>query len=123
MSSKKLYNSKKDYGPMWVCANHPACDAYVGCHPKTIKPLGRLANPELRSAKIQAHAAFDRLWKAKVARGDCGKSKARGLAYRWLAEQLGIDPTACHIGMFDPAMCLRVVEVCKPYHNARGRLV
>lgn len=26
------------------------CDAYVGCHPGTANPLGRLANAELRRA-------------------------------------------------------------------------
>ena len=40
------------------------CQAWVGCHPNTAVPLGRLANAELRSAKMAAHAAFDPLWRA-----------------------------------------------------------
>lgn len=81
------------------------CDALVGCHPGTEKALGRLANPELRKAKMAAHAAFDPLWKS-------GQHK-RGQLYGWLAKQLGIEKKDCHIGMFDVAMCARVVDVCR----------
>lgn len=81
------------------------CNAVVGCHEGTDNPLGRLANPELRKAKMEAHAFFDPIWQ--------GKSKKRGSAYAWLADQLGVDSAACHIGMFDVAMCNRVVEVCR----------
>lgn len=81
------------------------CNAYVGCHPGTVNPLGRLANAELRKAKMAAHAAFDPLWKTGI--------KKRGSAYAWLQEALGIDKKDCHIGMMDVAMCNRVVEVCK----------
>lgn len=85
----------------WAC---PPCDAYVGCHDGTDKPLGRLADRELRRAKMAAHAAFDPLW-----RGQSGK--VRKAAYRWLAERLGIHPADCHIGMFNVAQCWRVVDV------------
>lgn len=80
------------------------CHAWVGCHPGTIKPLGRLANAPLRRARVKAHDRFDRLWRG-------GRMK-RTDAYAWLAEQLGIKPEDCHIGMFDAAACARVVEVC-----------
>lgn len=83
------------------------CDAMVGVHPGTIKPLGRLANAELRKAKMAAHAAFDPLWK----NGD----RKRGSCYAWLADQLGIRHQDCHIGMFDVDMCKRVVEACSNY--------
>lgn len=81
------------------------CDAYVGCHPGTRRPLGRLANAELRRAKMAAHAAFDPKWK--------GKTMTRSQAYAWLAHQLSIPPNSCHIGMFDVDMCERVVLACK----------
>lgn len=79
------------------------CDAYVGCHPGTIRPLGRLANAELRHAKIEAHKAFDPLILAHT---------SRSAAYRWLAKQLGINKHDCHIGMFDVETCRRVMEIC-----------
>ena len=80
------------------------CDAYVGCHPGTINPLGRLANAELRAAKSAAHAAFDPLWRTGT--------KTRREAYEWLAKQLGIAARECHIGMFDAPLCERVVSIC-----------
>lgn len=85
------------------------CGAYVGCHPGTNNPLGRLANTELRAAKMAAHDVFDPMWRAPG-----GKyASRRKAAYRWLALQLGIPAAQCHIGMFDVAMCRRVAAVCK----------
>ena len=83
----------------------PPCDAYVGCHGGTAEPLGRLANAELRAAKIEAHAAFDTRWRGV---GRCTRSEA----YKWLAGRLGIPWKDCHIGMFDVEQCRRVVEIC-----------
>jgi hypothetical protein len=77
------------------------CNAYVGCHPGTDKPLGRLADKELREAKSAAHRVFDPLWKSK-------KMK-RSHAYGLLAGKLGISKAKCHIGMFDVETCKRVV--------------
>lgn len=95
--------------PVWWCK---PCDAWVGCHPGTERPLGRLANAELRLAKQEAHAAFDPLWKRKMEREGISKTKARGAGYKWLSEQLGIDRRRCHIGHMDVAACRRVVELC-----------
>lgn len=111
-NSAELYNGR-DYGPAWACV---PCGAWVGCHPGTRTPLGRLADKELRQAKIAAHAAFDRLWKAKLRREGGRKKLARGAGYKWLAAQLGIEREECHIGMMDVALCRRVVEVCRPFH-------
>lgn len=103
------------YGWAWICTNYPKCDAYVGCHPKTRNPLGRLANSELRIAKSAAHKLFDGLWKAKIRRDKVSKSRARGAGYKWLSEKLGVNPKECHIGMMDLDLCTKVVDVCKPY--------
>lgn len=95
--------------PYWFCA---PCKAWVGCHDGTQRPLGRLADAELRRAKQAVHAAFDPLWEAKMRRDGCSKGRARGAGYKWLAEKLGIDRKRCHVGMFDVATCLRAVEIC-----------
>lgn len=108
-TSNHLYS--RDYGPVWHCES---CKAWVGCHPDG-KPLGRLADAELRSAKMGAHNAFEPLVAAKMRRDGCSKSEARGAGYAWLAQQLDIDRRICHIGMFDEAMCKRVEMVCSPY--------
>lgn len=91
----------------WLCA---PCEAYVGCHKQGdgTRPLGRLANRELRDAKQAAHLAFDPLWRNK------GKAAlSRKEAYAWLAEQLDIDPKDCHIGKFDVARCKAVIAICQ----------
>lgn len=59
---------------------------------------------ELARARIAAHAAFDPLWKS-------GKF-SRGAAYEWLASELGIPVTACHMVLMDVAMCEKVVAIC-----------
>jgi hypothetical protein len=91
---KDLYSKK-----FYLC---DPCNAYVGCHQGTQKPLGRLANKELRNAKMQAHRAFDPIWKS----GQLSRSQA----YAWLADRLGIPGDECHIGMFDVETCLEVVK-------------
>lgn len=97
---------------VWTC---DPCDAWVGCHGNTDKPLGRLANLELRQAKMLAHSFFDPLWRAKMERGKVSKNRARNAAYNWLAQKLEIPFAATHIGMFDVQMCKKVVEICKPH--------
>lgn len=98
-----LYQKK-----FWRCR---PCKAYVGCHKPNVgygdgtRPLGRLANAELRAAKSAAHAAFDPVWQNGFVR--------RGSAYAWLADKLGIQPKQCHIGEFDVEQCKRVVQIVK----------
>ncbi len=103
--SSEIYG--KSYGPAYLCSNYPRCDAYVGCHPGTTKPLGRLANKELRQWKKGAHRYFDRLWKGPNA------TFTRADAYAALAAKLGVTAERCHIGMFDVAQCKAAVEAAK----------
>lgn len=104
VTGKVMYPHRPDlYGKFFYKCD--PCKAWVGCHPNTTNPLGRLANAELRKAKSAAHAAFDPIWKSR--------RKSRGSAYKWLAERLGMAQQNCHIGMFDVDMCRRVVEACK----------
>lgn len=90
-----LYNRN-----FWYCQH---CNAYVGCHKGTDKPLGRLANEELRQWKKRAHLVFDPIWK----QGHVSRKEA----YCILAEELSIPYEQCHIGMFDVEMCRKAVTV------------
>lgn len=111
VSDTEVYS--KSYGGMiYLCRE---CSAYVGCHKsRPTESLGRLANKELREAKIEAHYYFDDLWRRKIAKG-VKKHEARGNAYKWLSEQLGLAPELTHIGFFNVEYCKKVVELCKPY--------
>lgn len=101
----------RSYGMIYICR---PCDAYVGVHKGTDDALGRLANSELRHWKKEAHAMFDPLWRRKMEQG-FSKKKARGKAYKWLSEQMGIDIKLTHIGMMDIEQCKRVVELCSEW--------
>jgi hypothetical protein len=113
VSGELIYPHRPDLHAksFWRCCS---CLAYVGCHDGTYRPKGSPCGPETRAAWIAAHAAFDPLWRRKMARDGVPQHEARGAGYRWLAEQLGVDPADCHIGMMDVVTARRVVEVCKP---------
>jgi hypothetical protein len=115
----------------WRC---DPCDAHVGCHRanngmrQTFNdgkvPLGRLANPELRMWKGNAHAVFDGYWQRRLdaeirSRGGHApkgiKQRHRTEAYKRLAQDLKIEQDQCHIGMFDVDMCKRVVRVVRAW--------
>jgi hypothetical protein len=124
-SSEEVY--RKDYGPIYACR---PCRAWVGCHKggSGRRSLGRVADKELRDAKVAAHSAFDVLWKKKVQKEiKKDRSRSSGLrylklraqtrteAYQWLSEAMGLPVQHTHIGMFDVEQCRRVVELCQPY--------
>lgn len=111
IDSSAVYGTS--YGMIYRC---PPCNAWVGVHKGTNKALGQLANPELREWKKKAHALFDPLWMKKM-RSGCSKKKARGAAYKWLSQQMGIPVDQTHIGMFDVTQCQQVVELCKPFYK------
>lgn len=72
--------------PYYVCARYPACDSYVAAHKDNRLPMGTLANADLRRKRIQAHTAFDRLWKE-------GRMSKRQ-AYLWLQAKLDLPEQA-----------------------------
>lgn len=124
VDSAEVYQGRS-YGMIYLCR---PCDAYVGVHKGTEKPLGRLANKELRQWKMKAHAAFDPIWQERARRRRAGRPNkagkpggeqckpvhSRAAAYSWLAQQMGIEREECHIGMFDVELCQRAVEICNP---------
>lgn len=99
IDSKVIYG--KSYGMIYLCC---PCDAYVGVHEGTDRPLGRLANKDLRKWKMAAHEAFDPLWKS-------GRMK-RAAAYQWLADLMELTRDETHIGMFDIPECMKVIAIC-----------
>ena len=106
VDSSEVYNGKS-YGLVYYCE---PCEAWVGVHKGTTHPLGRLANKELRAAKMAAHRAFDPTWYVK-GRSSTLNNRARRKAYSNLVHRLGIEPSKCHIAMFDPETCQRVIDL------------
>jgi len=84
---------------IWLCR---PCGAYVGCHNNTTKPLGTLANKELRDLRKKAHEAIDPIWQS-------GKKKRKEV-YIWLMEKFGRE---IHIGQSDIETCKAIIEYVK----------
>lgn len=103
----KVYPMRPDLGDKYFYLCEP-CEAWVGCHPTSRIPLGRLANANLRSAKRTVHESFDRIW--------AEKHMTRSEAYKWLAKELDIPFIDCHIGMFDMETCQRALEICNAFY-------
>lgn len=80
------------------------CGAYVTLNYKGI-PNGRVAKASLRKLRQSAHRAFDPMWK--------GGSMSRPESYMWLSKELNIPFEYCHIGMFGPVTCQRVITICQ----------
>jgi hypothetical protein len=98
VENKEIYG--KNYGKSymaWLCRKD---DAYVGCHQNTKKPLGKMANKELREWRKKAHRVFDPLWKT-------GKM-SRKKAYRLLYEKTG---KWIHMGDSNVEDCKLVLSV------------
>ena len=105
----------------WFCK---PCDAWTATHENspTHKPLGRLANGELRESRKRALSAFNPLWMAGYAMlsqaGHTGsKTHCIGIAYKWLSERMGMSTRACHIGVMNPQQCDQARRICQSLGN------
>lgn len=108
VENKTIYG--KNYGKsymMWICA---PCDAYVGCHQNTKKPLGTLANKETRQWRMKAHEAFDPLWKKA--------GLQRREAYNFISNKLGRE---VHVGESNIEQCKEIIALCSPIFFAPKR--
>jgi len=106
VSGKKIYPHRPDLYSrnFYLCK---PCEAYVGTHKSQggKYPLGTPANMETRYYRGKVHESFDVIWR--------NGQKSRSAAYKWLADQLGIETDICHIAMFDTDTCLKALEIIK----------
>lgn len=82
-NGKEIYKHRKDLFdiPFWMC---DSCKNFVGCHYKTntnTKPLGIIANKQIRAMRIKIHTILDTLWKNNLS--------TRKEIYRELSKYLG----------------------------------
>ncbi|WP_432353259.1 zinc-finger-containing protein [Anaerotruncus rubiinfantis] len=97
--SSAIYGGRS-YGMIYLCTN---CNASVGVHKGTRKPLGTLANTALKNKRRETHAVFDGYWKQNgIKRTD---------AYKWLARQMRLPEYRTHIGQMDMELCERVIQI------------
>lgn len=90
---------------LYLCSRWPACDSYVTAHKRDRRPMGTLANGELRHKRILAHRALEKLRRER--RMD------RWAVYVWLQGKLKLEPEQAHIGMFSEQMCGQVISLCR----------
>lgn len=89
------------YGKSYMCYYCKPCNAYVGVHENDKnRPLGTMANQELRNWRRKAHQAIDPFWRSK-------KMK-RVWVYTRLKRYFKKD---VHIGESDIEMCRKIVEI------------
>jgi zinc-finger-containing domain len=66
----------------WMCNS---CKNFIGCHKNAnknkLKPLGVIANKELKEARIQIHNIIDPIWQ--------GEKMKRGEIYAIISNELG----------------------------------
>lgn len=84
----------------------PLCDSYVGTHEATGKPLGTLANAELRKLRSEVHALIDPVWQIG--------GKKRSEVYTSLSKFLMVRKHMCHVAMFNADTCRKILKEFKP---------
>lgn len=114
----RLVSASKVYGPaaaarlgierqsFYQCQN---CNARVGCHPGSTRPLGNLANEALRMKRMETHHVFDSFWKER------GMSRTQ--AYKRMAKKMRLSEELAHIGGFEIDRCQKLIKLCEKERN------
>ncbi|MEG0988698.1 MAG: zinc-finger-containing protein [Clostridium sp.] len=106
VSNASIYGRQYGSGYCYCCTQ---CRAYVGTHkPRPKEALGILSSAEMRQRKIMCHSVFDLMWNDK---------KSRCMAYKKLAEQMGIPVSSCHFGHFDLKQLDEAYEIIKKWEQ------
>ena len=100
------------YGFIYLCNAYPNCDARVTTHPGSIKPLGTLADKELRRWRSLAHCKFDPLWQS-------GVFSSRQAAYKWLSKAMKLPLEKTHVAMFNLRQCQRAITCVEVFTKSR----
>jgi hypothetical protein len=96
--------ARGEHGWYFHCPLWPQCEM-MGQANEAGELIGHVADAHTRRMRIDAHRAFDPLWRTKDA------PMSRGDAYEWLADQMGMTRETCHIRYMSAEQCQRVVEL------------
>lgn len=102
----------KNYGRSYMAYLCKPCDAFVGCHNNTRKPLGTLANRELRNLRKKVHAYIDMFWKT-------GRLQ-RKYVYARITKELGFQ---YHTGESDIETCKKILALPIEFFNSQSQPV
>ena len=108
VENKEIYNGK-NYGKSYMAWWCKPCDAYVGCHNNTKKPLGTLADYKTRQYRKMAHAIFDPLWRNTFKRRS-NKRLNRDAVYSQISNKFGYR---VHIGESNVEQCKNIIQWCE----------
>lgn len=106
VENKEIYG--KNYGKSVMVYLCQPCNAYVGCHNNTRKPLGIMANADTRKWRQKAHAVFDPLWQ-KIFKRNSTKRLNREAMYNRISNAFGCR---VHIAESDIDRCKKIIEWC-----------
>ncbi len=90
-----IYGKSIEGRKAWLCK---PCWAYVGCHGRSDKPFGKMANAETREWRMKTHAIIDPIWQS-------GKMSRRKM-YQVLSKSLGYE---VHVGNADIEGCKSII--------------
>lgn len=110
-TSKFLYGGR-DYGSVYFCMCKPD-GVYVGCHKGTSNPLGELCDSEVRLLRMECHKLFDPYWQSFTNLTKKQQNEMRNTMYKNLAKIMKIEPSKCHISMFDKQLCEQAIGLLK----------
>jgi len=101
----------KEYGSWPYCYYCDDCGAIVGCHSNTYTPLGYMASSYVRRLRAKLHKVFDPIWQLRYL--------SRSQAYDWLASQLCIETSNCHISQMTQSQLEQSLLILAA-HKANG---
>jgi hypothetical protein len=100
-SNSVIYGEEKGKWP--YCYYCDDCTAVVACHPNTYNPMGFMATSAVRRLRQKVHRLLDPIWENNFL--------SRSDAYDWLANQLSIAPSECHISHFNKSQLDLAISV------------
>ena len=98
----------------YVCSGYPECNAYVSANQKNNRPLGTMADGELRNLRIQAHRALREIW----TQGYMTKNST----YHWLSGKLALSGegnTCCHVCTY---RCMETIRLANELLEERKEM-
>jgi len=112
VENKEIYNGV-NYGKSYMVWWCKPCDAYVGCHNNSKRPLGTMANYETRQYRKMAHAIFDPIWQnahKTYALKKGNKRLNRDALYNRISNKFGYR---VHIGESSKEQCQAIIQWCE----------